>query len=75
MVKVYLQAISKHVTKGSKEIIYRISKAILDCQQAWCCPIFHRIIRNEEFIIFCMDDYHNMCTKHNPESKDLNPNS
>ena len=30
---------------------------------------FQTIIENEEFIIFCVDDYHNIYTIHRPESK------
>ena len=30
---------------------------------------FQRIIQNEEFIIFCINDYHNIRTKHRPKSK------
>ena len=30
---------------------------------------FQTIIENEELIIFCIDDYHNIHTKHRPESK------
>ena len=28
-----------------------------------------KIIENKDFIIFCIDDYHNIHTKHRPESK------
>ena len=30
---------------------------------------FQTAIENEQFIIFCIDDYHNIHTKHRPESK------
>jgi hypothetical protein len=30
---------------------------------------FHTVIENEQFIIFCIDDYHNIHTKHRPETK------
>lgn len=30
---------------------------------------FQSLIDNEEFIVFCIDDYHNIHTKHRPESK------
>jgi hypothetical protein len=30
---------------------------------------FKTVIENEQFIVFCIDDYHNMCTKHRPEDK------
>ncbi len=30
---------------------------------------FQNVIDNEQFIVFCIDDYHNIHTKHRPESK------
>ena len=30
---------------------------------------FQTVIEKEQFIIFCIDDYHNIHTKHRPESK------
>ena len=30
---------------------------------------FQTAIENEQFIIFCIDDYHNIHTKHRPETK------
>ena len=34
---------------------------------------FQTAIENEQFIIFCIDDYHNIHTKHRPETKTQNP--
>ena len=30
---------------------------------------FQKAVENEHFLIFCIDDYHNIHTKHRPEAK------